>query len=105
MSSSVSEDLPAPPVPVMPTTGTVRRPIRARNSARRRARWPFSRTLADSVAEMRLATRRLLSGVRPSSGSSPSPTVGKSSACTSRLIMPCRPSRAPSSGEKILVTP
>ena len=54
-SSSVSDDFPAPPVPVMPTTGDFFVPSLPCNSALSPARLPFSLAFARSTAEINRA--------------------------------------------------
>ena len=55
MISSVSEDLPAPPVPVMPTTGTLRWPAAARTESS-----SFASTVPPSMAVTSCASARQL---------------------------------------------
>ncbi len=100
MSSSVSDDLPDPPVPVMPRTGTGRWAARERSSASRSG----SSAPASSSVMMwaRARGEPLVSGSSDVVGS---PTGSTSHSSTSWLIMRARPSSAPSSGVKILVTP
>ena len=100
-SSSTKEDLPAPPVPVIPSTGVFKALLFL---------YIFSRvSLATSgkfsAADMILAMAPgFLSLKRANSPLSLFPT-GKSDVFTKSLIMPCRPRVRPSSGEYILVIP
>ncbi len=94
-SSSVSDDLPEPPVPVMPSTGTVRS---LRRSSSVRLVSPSSSLL------IALASWRSEPASNPST-STGSAGSGRSHSAIIRLIIPLRPSRWPSCGEKIRATP
>ncbi|CAI8240200.1 MAG: Uncharacterised protein [Flavobacteriaceae bacterium] len=100
-SSSTKEDLPAPPVPVIPRTGVFKDLLFL---------YIFSRVwLATSgkfsAEDIILAIAPgFLSSKSANSPLSLSPT-GKSDVFTKSLIMPCKPIALPSSGEYILVIP
>ncbi|MEY3273781.1 MAG: hypothetical protein RLZZ341_2687 [Pseudomonadota bacterium] len=103
MSSSVRLDLPAPPVPVMPSTG-----MRVPDAAACSAAWKAGSARPFSRAVMAWARARQAACVWPCSASS---ALG---ACTDRSwsqrmtispIIPCRPMRWPSSGLKMRATP
>ncbi len=92
-SSSVSDDLPAPPVPVVPRTG----------EGLRGGRVPTSKPSSARVTARATASQR--SAVVPTGPvMSVSPGL-KSEASIIEAIIPSRPMVRPSSGEKILVTP
>ena len=98
-SSSVSEDLPEPPVPVMPRTGTVRAPAALRTAASSSSgRRPSS---AAVIARATANRSPLSTWSAPTWRSAHRST---SHEATTELIIPGRPIRWPSSGEKI-VTP
>ena len=88
ITSSVNDDFPAPPVPVIPITGVMRSPIFFASSARRAARCPSSRALACSATVIRLATITLFCGDKSSKEKLSSLTVEKSIHRTIWLIMP-----------------
>ena len=94
--SSVSDDLPAPPVPVMPSTGTVNPAAALRIGSLRAGASPFSSSV------IRRASNRLSPACKPASTCStpgvPSSATSKSDCCTTSLIIPCRPMCTPSSG-------
>ena len=96
MSSSVRLDLPAPPVPVTPRTGT---------RLLRDCAWSAIRTFASAVpfssAVTSRASARHAASVCPviSSIAFGACTEGsRSQRCTISPIIPCRPMRCPSSG-------
>ena len=102
MTSSTSDDLPAPPVPVMPRTG---------------AFWP--RCFAPSALRVWMSSSKswgsfsAIEMPRAKAGSAPrricsakafksfafSLTMAKSDCCNKSLIIPCKPMARPSSGE------
>ncbi len=94
--SSVSDDLPAPPVPVMPSTGTSSSAAALSTGSLSAGAAPFSSSV------MTRASKRLSPALRPASTCSapgtPAAARSKSDCCTTSLIMPCRPICTPSSG-------
>ena len=100
MSSSVSDDLPEPPVPVMPSTGAPDRAAASRMGA--------SNSI-ESVPASTPVMSRARSACEPPSAPSAVTAVGVAAAvshsATIVAIMPTRPSRWPSSGVKMRATP
>ncbi len=102
--SSVSELLPAPPVPVTPSVGA--RAFAAAASSTSRS---FAGTVPASRPVIIRASARVRSACVPvtsevaSGGRSCARST--SDAATISLIIPTRPSRWPSSGEKMRATP
>ena len=103
-SSSVSELLPAPPVPVMPSVGTLDLAAAASSSARSACGAASASSAVMSRASARVRANRspLVNAV---SAKGASCARSASAAATISLIMPCRPSFWPSSGEKMRATP
>ncbi len=99
-SSSVSDDLPEPPVPVMPSTGACRAGAPARAAASRRC---SSATAVlqrgDRCARARARSPRCEPGQIASAGRRVT-SRSTSQRATMSLIMPGRPSRWPSSGRE-----
>ena len=93
-NSSTREDFPAPPVPVIPSTGTMAFSLAFLTFSRRGA----ARSGKFSNAEITRATCPV-SLSESSFSTSKSPPSGKSQASTRWLIMPCSPMARPSSGE------
>ncbi len=102
--SSVSELLPAPPVPVIPSVG-----VRAFAAAVSRTPCVFSGIVPASSAVIIRASERVRAWWPPvtsavaSAGTSCPRSM--SQAATISPIIPSRPSRCPSSGEKMRATP
>ena len=94
-SSSVSDDLPEPPVPVIPRTGTCRPAAASASRAASSGSRPSSSTVM---------ARASAAGVPSSTCATSGPCDARSTShdAISSLIMPARPSRWPSSGAKIL---
>ncbi len=96
-SSSTSDDLPAPPVPVMPRTGATALSSRGA-SARRSASRCVGEVLGDRDERARSPPGRARRAAR-ASGSKPAPGSPRKSHCSSRSsIIPWRPIARPSSG-------
>ena len=100
-SSSVSDDLPDPPVPVMPSTGTGARRGRGPDLGHQVVGQPTGLEGGDDPGQ-----RRLLAGRRARRATSGrSAARSTSQAAIIVLIIPARPRRWPSWGEKIRSTP
>ena len=95
-TSSVSDDLPEPPVPVMPSTGTARRV--AASLILDRSGWVRA-PLSAPVTARAIASRS--PATTASASTSQKVQRSKSHSSTTELIIPTRPMRCPSSGEKI----
>jgi hypothetical protein len=96
MSSSVSEDLPAPPVPVMPSTG-----VFVPEAAPRTACSSAASALPFSITVMSCASARHAISPWPCTVARALGACGDrswSQRMTISPIMPCRPMRWPSSG-------
>jgi len=90
--------LPEPPVPVMPRRGVVSDSASRRIASRSAgAAVPASSAVIVRASRRRSPPRSPASSAAASSGSSRA--ISKSAFATTSLIMPCRPSAAPSSGE------
>ena len=102
-SSSTSELLPAPPVPVTPSTGTFCDLARIGSSALRRSS-PAAGSFSAAVIKPPIvaATR---SGRAGTAFAITGVAFSKSHCCRRLLIIPCRPIERPSSGEYSRVTP
>ena len=94
-SSSTMEDFPAPPVPVIPRTGTVGREARTGSNALPNASALFSAAVMHRARSRTLRSPNL--SMAPSR-SSREGTVLKSAFSIKSLIMPCNPMARPSSG-------
>ena len=99
-SSSVSELLPDPPVPVMPRTGTCRA---APRGADRGEHPVVERALLDRGDRPR--EREAVAGEQGVGAVERGPRASSPAIAHISLAIPARPSRAPSSGEKIFATP
>ena len=94
-SSSTSDDLPAPPVPVMPRTGTFVRAASARIPSSSAACSSRQFSAAEISRAIEPASRRFA----PSSSACPtSRPIGRSLRRSRSLIIPCSPIARPSSG-------
>ena len=97
-SSSVSEDLPEPPVPVMPSTGAWLRAAACWMVSSSPPRRPSSAPVMARATAKRSPLSTCSAVTEPASHRS------WSQSATTLLIIPTRPIRCPSSGEK-MVTP
>ncbi len=100
MSSSVRDDFPDPPVPVMPTTGTSRDRAAADNDPATTGSRAW-----DSMAVMARASALTSPRTMSSARTGPVATRSMSHSWTRMLIICGRPRRWPSVGEKIRFTP
>ena len=97
-NSSVSDDFPDPPVPVMPSTGTGRAVAAS-----------CSRNLLGSLPSSAPVMARATANRSPASTAAASVGLpshrSKSQSRTTELTIPARPIRCPSSGEKMVTPP
>ncbi len=99
ISSSVREDLPAPPVPVMPMTGVLMSLAAACTSATRSGGRPWFSSAVISWASLRHAPSPWPRTSARSAGAYDDRSL--SQCITISPIIPCRPMRWPSSGLKM----
>ncbi|CAM5455844.1 hypothetical protein SANTM175S_01555 [Streptomyces antimycoticus] len=94
-NSSVSDDLPEPPVPVIPSTGVTRAAAAARSCSRKSAG-----SLPSSAPVMARATANLLPASTAAMSACLPSHRSKSQSFITELTIPARPIRCPSSGRR-----